>query len=168
MTGVVEPIAIVGMACRFAGADSPADFWRRHAPGADLIREGEPGSGIGRVGHPARTRRNGGRRGRSAPISGIWSCVPLLSPHLAGRGADAGPAAAPDAGDELARVGGRGDRSRPAAAAPGGIVSRLRGDAAWSPGPAADGVGGGRRVVPDQPAAGIGQDPLAGRGRAFG
>ena len=50
MTGAVEPIAIVGMACRFPGADTPAEFWRRLAAGADLISEGEPGSGVGRVG----------------------------------------------------------------------------------------------------------------------
>ncbi len=50
MTRAVEPIAIVGMACRFPGADSPAEFWRRLAAGADLISEGEPGSGVGRVG----------------------------------------------------------------------------------------------------------------------
>ena len=50
MTGAVEPIAIVGMACRFPGADTPADFWRRLAAGTDLISEGEPGSGVGRVG----------------------------------------------------------------------------------------------------------------------
>ena len=43
-------IAIIGMACRFPGADSPAEFWRRLAAGADLITEGEPGSGVGRVG----------------------------------------------------------------------------------------------------------------------
>ena len=50
MNGAVEPIAIVGMACRFPGADSPAEFWRRLAAGTDLISEGEPGSGVGRVG----------------------------------------------------------------------------------------------------------------------
>ena len=47
---VAEPIAIVGMACRFPGADSPAEFWRRLAAGTDLVSEGEPGSGVGRVG----------------------------------------------------------------------------------------------------------------------
>ena len=50
MNETVEPIAIVGMACRFPGADSPAEFWRRLAAGTDLISEGEPGSGVGRVG----------------------------------------------------------------------------------------------------------------------
>ena len=43
-------IAIIGMACRFPGADSPAEFWRRLAAGADLVTEGEPGSGVGRIG----------------------------------------------------------------------------------------------------------------------
>ena len=50
MNGAVEPIAIVGMACRFPGADNPAEFWHRLAAGTDLISEGEPGSGVGRVG----------------------------------------------------------------------------------------------------------------------
>ena len=45
-----QRIAIVGMACRFPGADSPAEFWRRLAAGTDLISDGEPGSGVGRVG----------------------------------------------------------------------------------------------------------------------
>ena len=49
-TGTDQRVAIVGMACRFPGADSPAEFWRRLAAGADLITEGEPGSGVGRVG----------------------------------------------------------------------------------------------------------------------
>ena len=48
--GGAEPVAIVGMACRFPGADGPAEFWRRLAAGADLVSEGEPGSGVGRVG----------------------------------------------------------------------------------------------------------------------
>src|SRR5690606_19712748 len=34
-----EPIAIVGMACRFPGADSPDRFWYLLADGRDIIRE---------------------------------------------------------------------------------------------------------------------------------
>ncbi|MCP3804692.1 SDR family NAD(P)-dependent oxidoreductase [Allokutzneria sp. A3M-2-11 16] len=34
-----EPVAIVGMACRFPGADSPEAFWRMIADGVDGVRE---------------------------------------------------------------------------------------------------------------------------------
>jgi acyl transferase domain-containing protein/ubiquinone/menaquinone biosynthesis C-methylase UbiE len=34
-----EPIAIVGMGCRFPGADSPAAFWRLLRDGVDAVRE---------------------------------------------------------------------------------------------------------------------------------
>ena len=43
-------IAIVGMACRFPGADSIAAFWRLLESGGNAIQEGVPGSGVGRVG----------------------------------------------------------------------------------------------------------------------
>ena len=43
-------IAIVGMACRFPGADSIAAFWRLLDAGENAVQEGIPGSGIGRVG----------------------------------------------------------------------------------------------------------------------
>lgn len=36
-TDVAEPIAIVGMACRFPGADDPASFWRLIAGGVDAV-----------------------------------------------------------------------------------------------------------------------------------
>ena len=45
-----EPIAIVGMACRFPGAPDLAAFWRLLAAGENAVTEGVPGSGIGRVG----------------------------------------------------------------------------------------------------------------------
>ncbi len=45
-----EPIAIVGMACRFPGADDLCAFWRLLESGGNAVREGVPGSGIGRVG----------------------------------------------------------------------------------------------------------------------
>jgi acyl transferase domain-containing protein/acyl-CoA synthetase (AMP-forming)/AMP-acid ligase II/surfactin synthase thioesterase subunit/NADP-dependent 3-hydroxy acid dehydrogenase YdfG len=35
-------VAIIGMACRFPGADDPAAFWRRLAAGDDLIQEVPP------------------------------------------------------------------------------------------------------------------------------
>ena len=44
------PIAIVGMACRFPGADSVEAFWRLLMAGENAVMEGVPGSGEGRIG----------------------------------------------------------------------------------------------------------------------
>ncbi len=44
------PIAIVGMACRFPGADDLGAFWRLLDAGGNAVTEGVPGSGVGRVG----------------------------------------------------------------------------------------------------------------------
>ena len=44
------PIAIVGMACRFPGADDIGAFWRLLEAGGNAVQEGIPGSGVGRVG----------------------------------------------------------------------------------------------------------------------
>ncbi len=44
------PVAIVGMACKFPGADDLAGFWRLLENGQNAVTEGEPASGIGRVG----------------------------------------------------------------------------------------------------------------------
>jgi myxalamid-type polyketide synthase MxaE and MxaD len=41
-TARTEPIAIIGMACRFPGADSPAAFWDVLANGVDAISETPP------------------------------------------------------------------------------------------------------------------------------
>ena len=49
-TGSEPPIAIVGMACRFPGADGIPAFWRLLDDGVNAVQEGEPGSGVGRVG----------------------------------------------------------------------------------------------------------------------
>jgi len=46
----VEPIAIVGMACRFPRAPGVSDFWRLLEAGESGVIEGVPGSGVGRVG----------------------------------------------------------------------------------------------------------------------
>ena len=46
----VEPIAIVGMACRFPGAGDLDAFWRLLVEGGNAVTEGVPGSGVGRVG----------------------------------------------------------------------------------------------------------------------
>ena len=45
-----EPIAIVGMACKFPGAPDLASFWRLLESGGNAITEGIPGSGVGRIG----------------------------------------------------------------------------------------------------------------------
>jgi len=45
-----EPIAIVGMACRFPGAPDLSSFWRLLEAGGNSITENTPGSGVGRVG----------------------------------------------------------------------------------------------------------------------
>ena len=45
-----QPIAIVGMACRFPGGEDLAAFWRLLDAGETAVTEGSPGSGVGRVG----------------------------------------------------------------------------------------------------------------------
>ena len=45
-----EPIAIVGMACRFPGANDIEAFWRLLEAGENAVSEGVPGSGEGRWG----------------------------------------------------------------------------------------------------------------------
>ena len=45
-----EPIAIVGMACRFPGSERLSDFWRQLVGGENLVVEGPPGSVVGRSG----------------------------------------------------------------------------------------------------------------------
>ena len=45
-----QPIAIVGMACRFPGAGGLEAFWRLLETGGNAVTEGVPGSGTGRIG----------------------------------------------------------------------------------------------------------------------
>ena len=45
-----ELIAVVGMACRTPGASDVASYWRLLQTGANAVSEGEPGSGVGRLG----------------------------------------------------------------------------------------------------------------------
>ena len=49
-TQSAQPIAVVGMACRFPGAPDVPAFWRLLDDGVSAITEGVPGSGEGRVG----------------------------------------------------------------------------------------------------------------------
>ena len=44
-----EPIAIVGMACRFPGANGIPAFWQLLEAGGNAVTEGKPGSGVGRM-----------------------------------------------------------------------------------------------------------------------
>ena len=44
-----QPIAIMGMACRFPAEDLPA-FWRLLEAGGNAVTEVHPGSGVGRAG----------------------------------------------------------------------------------------------------------------------
>ena len=45
-----EPVAVVGMACRFPGAPDLPAFWRLLEAGESGVIEGVPGSGVGRIG----------------------------------------------------------------------------------------------------------------------
>ena len=49
-SGGSEPIAVVGMACKFPGAPDIASLWRLLERGGNAITEGNPGSGTGRIG----------------------------------------------------------------------------------------------------------------------
>ena len=46
-----EPIAIIGMACRFPGAGDLDSFWQLLVEGRNAVTEGVPGSGVGRLGN---------------------------------------------------------------------------------------------------------------------
>ena len=50
VSGPNEPVAIVGMACRFPSADGLSAFWRMLEAGESGVIEGDPGSGVGRIG----------------------------------------------------------------------------------------------------------------------
>ncbi len=47
---IPEPIAIVGMACRFPQSDGLEAFWSLLESGGSAVTEGVPGSGLGRIG----------------------------------------------------------------------------------------------------------------------
>ena len=47
---VAEPIAIVGMACRFPGASDLGSFWQFLVEGRNAVTESDPASGEGRLG----------------------------------------------------------------------------------------------------------------------
>lgn len=47
---VAEPVAVIGMACRFPNADGLEAFWNLLEAGESAVKEGIPGSGVGRIG----------------------------------------------------------------------------------------------------------------------
>ena len=64
-----EPIAIVGMACRFPGAPDVEEFWRQLEEGRNAVTEGrsDPGSWMGVLGDPAAEKPfTGGERSSKA------------------------------------------------------------------------------------------------------
>ena len=50
MSETGQPVAIVGMACRFPGAPDIPSFWRLLEAGENAVTEADPGSGDGRFG----------------------------------------------------------------------------------------------------------------------
>ena len=47
---IAEPIAVIGMACRFPNADGLEAFWNLLETGESAVKEGDPDSGVGRIG----------------------------------------------------------------------------------------------------------------------
>ena len=116
-TAMDEPIAIVGMACRFpGGADTPEDFWRLLREGTDAIvdipaerwdveRWYDPDPEA-----PGKMYvRSGGLPARGGSLR-----APVLR-HLAARGREHGSAAAVDAGGGVGGAGALGPESGGAA-----------------------------------------------------
>ncbi len=113
-----EGYAIVGMAGRFPGAPSVADFWALLAAGKEGVGEISP-----RALAPVRGGAHG-PGGSATPGRPADGCRPLrrrLLPYRTARGGLARPAAAPAAGGRLARIG----RRRSAAGWSGGQLDRL-------------------------------------------
>ncbi len=102
-----EAMAIVGMACRFPGADDLFAFWRMLEEGKSGVIEGVPGSGVGRIGElfaEGEGRAPACRFG--AYLDELDRFDARLLSHLAGGSAVSRPPAANDAGNLLARTGG--------------------------------------------------------------
>ena len=115
--GATEPLAIVGMACRFPGdVRSPDDLWRVVEGRTRRRLRAARGAGLG-AGAPVRrgrrTRRHGHRPPRRLPADADELRRRVLR-HRAARGAGHGPAAAAPAGGGLGGPGAR--RHRPALA----------------------------------------------------
>ena len=100
-----DAIAIVGMACRFPGATDLDGFWRQLEAGAHAVTEGRPDAGPAN-GVPEGPAAAEGASRWGAFVEGIDRFDAKFFGGPADRGADAGPAGAAPAGDELARSGG--------------------------------------------------------------
>ena len=47
---ISEPIAVIGMGCRFPGSDGLEAYWALLRDGRSAVTEGDPASGAGRIG----------------------------------------------------------------------------------------------------------------------
>ncbi|BCI86028.1 hypothetical protein NIIDMKKI_12340 [Mycobacterium kansasii] len=80
-TGIAEPIAVIGIGCRFPGADGPAAFWQLLRDGVDAVTETPPDRR-----DPDASGNGGTRRGGFLEqIDRFDANFFGISPHEAGR-----------------------------------------------------------------------------------
>ncbi|POY33486.1 type I polyketide synthase [Mycobacterium kansasii] len=80
-TGIAEPIAVIGIGCRFPGADGPAAFWQLLCDGVDAVTETPPDRR-----DPDASGNGGTRRGGFLEqIDRFDAHFFGISPHEAGR-----------------------------------------------------------------------------------
>ena len=74
-----EPIAVVGMACRFPKANDVSEFWRLLEAGENAVSDGVPGSSEGRLGELFGTLRCRARHPAMPPLSTALTSSTRLS-----------------------------------------------------------------------------------------